>query len=79
MSGSVCGCVVGFCCRGSSVLVFFGEQVVRVVVCGRYFVSSDAGLLVGSVGGSVGMFLWTGIVRRVQGGLVGLVVSGPSV
>ena len=36
VSGSVCGCVGGFCCRGSSVLVFFGEPGVRVVVCGRF-------------------------------------------
>ena len=39
--GGICGSVVGFCCRGSSVLVFFGEQTVHVVVWGRYFVSSD--------------------------------------
>ncbi len=45
--------------------------------------SSDAGRLVGSAGGSVGggagVFVWVGIVRRVRGGLLRLVVAGPSV
>ena len=54
-----------------------------MVACGRYTVSSDAERLVGSVpgsvGGSVGIFLWVGMARRPQGGLVGLVVEGPSV
>ncbi len=76
------GCAVGSCYRRTSVLTFFGEQTVRVVGCGGHSVSSDAGLLVGSVGGSVGgspgMFVLVGIARRVRGGLLGLVVTGPS-
>ena len=50
-------CGVLFHGRRSSVLDFFGEKTVLVVVCGRYPVSSDAGHLVGCMGRSVGMLL----------------------
>ena len=80
VSGGKLGCVVGYCCRRSSVLAFFGEQTVRVVACGGYSVSFDAIGSVGrGVGGGAGVFVWVGITRRVQGGLLGLVVTGLSV
>jgi hypothetical protein len=48
-------CSVGFSVFGSSILAFFGEQTVLVVVCGGCFVWSDVGCLTGGVGG--GMYL----------------------
>ena len=50
----MCVCVVGFCCLRGSVLAFFGERGVLVVLCGRYYVGSGAGRLVGRVGGGGG-------------------------
>ena len=72
-------CVVGFGCRGTSVLVFFGEKTDLVVVCGGCTVSSGEGHLIGCVGRIDGMCLWLGITRGVWGSLVGLVEVGPSV
>ena len=48
-------CSVGFSVFEDSILAFFGEQTVLVVVCGGCFVWSGVGRLTGGVGG--GMYL----------------------